>query len=490
MDSTGKSLLVLFNSLHYVVFFPLVAFLYFALPFRYRWLMLLASSYYFYMCWRPEYAILIVVSTAIDYLAGLGMGRTASRGVRRWLLLVSMTANLGLLFSFKYLGFFSQAVNEALSLAGTPARVPVLELLLPVGISFYTFQSMSYAIDVYRGIQKPERNFLRFALYVSFFPQLVAGPIERSTHLLPQFRVRHEFSYERMRSGLTMILAGMFKKVVIADRLAVYVDAVYNNPSDYEGLTIVVATYLFAFQIFCDFSGYTDIAIGSARILGYDLMENFRRPYFAHSMTEFWRRWHISLSTWMRDYLYVSLGGNRISAGRTYVNIFVTFLLSGLWHGANWTFLVWGSLHGVFLVVGKMTRESRRAWAARVWGDADAAPAKAMRIAITFHLTLFAWVFFRANSFTDAIVLIHGAITGFRFSREALFGPMQPQEFLIAVLAIMAMEAVHVIQERGPIELRFARLPMPVRWCAYYTVLFAILLFGVFTSHQFIYFQF
>jgi alginate O-acetyltransferase complex protein AlgI len=354
---------LLFNSLQFVFFFPAVVALYFATPARFRWVLLLAASYYFYAAWKPEYLVLIFASTTVDYACARGMGAWGSDRVRRLLLYASITANIGMLFAFKYLNFFSESARAVLAEFNIFHGVPTFDLLLPVGISFYTFQSLSYTIDVYRGQTKPERHFGIFALYVSFFPQLVAGPIERSYRLLPQFFEHRGFDGPRITSGLRLMLWGFFMKLVIADRLAVYVNEVYSNPQAFAPSTLLLATYFFAFQIFCDFAGYSSIAIGAARVLGYELMQNFNRPYFAASIREFWGRWHISLSTWFRDYLYLPLGGNRVERRRWYLNLLVVFIVSGLWHGAAWTFIVWGALHGSYLVVSLVTSGVReRGW--------------------------------------------------------------------------------------------------------------------------------
>ena len=298
---------MLFNSLQFLVFFPIVAALYFATPDRFRWLLLLIASYYFYMCWRPVYVLLIVASTLIDYFVALKMGGCATKPERRKYLWLSLIGNLGLLFTFKYANFASQSLHDILGFADVRYDVPMLDLLLPIGISFYTFQTLSYTIDIYRGQRKPERHLGKFAVYVAFFPQLVAGPIERAKTLLPQFGEIHRFEYERAKRGLTLILWGFFKKLVVADQVAIYVDAVYGNPADSSGLSLLVGSYLFAFQIYCDFSGYSDIAVGTSRVLGFRLTENFRRPLLARSIGEFWERWHISLSTWFRDYVFMPL---------------------------------------------------------------------------------------------------------------------------------------------------------------------------------------
>ncbi|MGE0267487.1 MAG: MBOAT family protein [Candidatus Omnitrophota bacterium] len=331
---------MLFNSFEFLLFFPVVAFVYFVLPFRFRWPWLLLSSYYFYMCWKPEYVVLIILSTLIDYYIGLSMAEAKNRTHAKHLLTLSIICNLGVLFAFKYYNFFNASFRELFSHFNIFYNVPSFKVLLPVGISFYTFQSLSYTIDVYSGKRPAEKHLGLFALYIAFFPQLVAGPIERSTHLLPQLYKKNHVDYQRVTDGLKLILWGLFKKIVIADRLAYFVNYVYNNPAGGHGYYILIATYFFAFQIYCDFSGYSDIAIGSAQVMGYELMENFKRPYLAQSIPEFWKRWHISLSTWFKEYLYFPLGGNRVPVLLWARNILVVFLLSGIWHGANWTFFV------------------------------------------------------------------------------------------------------------------------------------------------------
>jgi alginate O-acetyltransferase complex protein AlgI len=533
---------MLFNSLHFVFFFPLVVAVYFATPQRFRWALLLGASYYFYAAWRPEYLVLIFASTIVDYLAGLGMGRFEGRRVRKALLLTSIGTNLGILFGFKYLSFFNESVRAVLDQFNIFYGAPTLEILLPVGISFYTFQSLSYTIDVYRGATRPQRHFGIFALYVSFFPQLVAGPIERSYRLMPQFFEQRGFTPEGFSSGLRLMLWGFFMKIVIADRLGLYVEPVYGEPGLYGGTTLLVATYFFAFQIFCDFAGYSAIAIGAARVLGYDLMENFRRPYFAASIREFWGRWHISLSTWFRDYVYIPLGGNRVGAtSRWYANLFIVFLVSGLWHGAAWTFVVWGSLHGGYLIVSLATAEVRdrvwhriavaAAWPGKLAGavaagiplsgaphdqrlhsfpglsalgrvrrqlrrphnrpasNADGLPApirwtrRILAVVITFHLVLVAWVFFRAGSLADATYVLGAIWSG----GGTLVGPMTLWHFRLAVASILVLLAVQTLRELWP---RSEAVPTWLRWGMDYALIFGILVFGEFGAQEFIYFQF
>lgn len=489
---------MLFNSFQYLLFFPAVTVFYFALPQRFRWVMLLGASYFFYMCWKPEYAVLIALSTLVDYWAALRMGRETERRERRKYLIASLVANLGLLFTFKYFNFFSSSLSSLIGQFGSAWNSPTLDILLPVGISFYTFQTLSYTIDVYRGERPPERHLGIFALYVSFFPQLVAGPIERSTRLLPQFFEKKGFEYGRAVEGLRLILWGLFKKVVIADRLALYVDRVYDHPDAFHGWPLIVATYFFAFQIYCDFSGYTDIARGSAKVLGYDLMENFRRPYFARSIADFWRRWHISLSTWFRDYLYVPLGGNRVGRWRRYYNLIVVFVLSGLWHGANWTFMIWGALHGLYMVVSRVTQNWRNRLAARSGLDQRPALRNIWQVLVTFHLTLFAWVFFRANSFGDALTILGNSLS----LRLADFTRALPTGFyndnfargwfdlVVAFALIGLLVTVQFRQSRSGQDTVTLPKPIWLRWSVYYAAVLAIILFGVFTHAEFIYFQF
>jgi len=494
---------MLFNSVSFLVFFPLVTALYFLLRHRYRWVLLLAASYYFYMCWRPEYVLLILLSTGVDYIAALGMGRAATSGARRGLLGLSLVGNLGTLFGFKYLTFFSGSVQAALEAVNIFYDVPVFQLALPVGVSFYTFQSMSYTIDVYRGERAPERHFGIFALYVSFFPQLVAGPIERSQHLLPQFVREHTFQYDRVMDGLKLMLWGLFKKVVIADRLAVYVDTVYDQPGEYYGLTVLLATYFFAVQIYCDFSGYSDMAIGAAKVFGFDLMENFRRPYFSKSIGEFWRRWHISLSTWFRDYVYIPLGGNQVSKTRWLGNLLVVFLVSGLWHGANWTFVVWGGLHGLYLIAGILTVSLRTRWwkvlrqapavrntlnAGIRWGGVPEAGKRFAKVFVTFHLVCFAWIFFRANTIGEAGQLIQNLFSG--PSTSLLLPAVGAGELAVSLALIGGLLGMHWFERKGDMRRLLATHPLWVRGAVYVGLLLGVVLLGQFESQQFIYFQF
>jgi D-alanyl-lipoteichoic acid acyltransferase DltB (MBOAT superfamily) len=405
------------------------------------------------------------------------------------------------LFSFKYFNFFTGSVEQTLSVFNIFYHFPTLRVLLPVGISFYTFQTLSYTIEVYRGKVSAERDFSTFALYVAFFPQLVAGPIERADRLLPQLKLERNFDQARALDGLQLAIWGFFKKVVVADRLALLVNHVYADPGSQNSFSLLLATYFFAFQIYCDFSGYSDIAIGTARILGVDLMKNFNRPYHSKSIHEFWSRWHISLSTWFRDYLYIPLGGNRVSRQRWYANIMIVFLVSGLWHGANWTFVVWGMFHGLFLLVGNWTA-AIRARVCRIVGLGRAPAVHTfMQMMITFHLVLVSWIFFRAQSISSAwgilteILRFDGAgdfISAVSTPGKAAFVlGLGRLELAVAVLSILAMEVYHLVERHRESHPRPAReVPVWRKYAVSYLMIIIILIFGEFTSNEFIYFQF
>lgn len=490
---------MLFNSVEFLLFFPVVVITYFLCPQRYRWALLLAASYLFYAAWRFEYALLLLLSTVVDYYAARAMGRVPDQAGRRNYLILSLVVNLGLLFTFKYFNFFNDSVRGLFSLFNVEYQFAGLSVLLPVGISFYTFQSLSYIFDVYRGKLAPEQHFGIFALYVAFFPQLVAGPIERATHMLPQFHVQHFFQEARINSGLRLMLWGMFKKVVIADRLAVYVNQVYNQPTDYPGWPLLLATYFFAFQIYCDFSGYSDIAVGAARVLGFDLMENFRQPYVARSVAGFWRRWHISLSTWFRDYLYIPLGGNRVAPWRWYLNLSLVFLVSGLWHGAKWTFVVWGALHALF-ILSEIWLGGVGLWLLRRMGrPAGTLLPNWVKIVLTFHLVLFSWIFFRANSLADAWFIVRNLWqTGSSTFTTAIFAPWQAAgvadarlEMGLAVGLIVVLETIQWFERYiATMERTFINNPRWLRWAAYVAMAVTIANLGAAIDTPFIYFQF
>ncbi len=480
---------MLFNSIEFIIFFPIVVAAYFILAPRYRWVLLLLASYYFYMCWDYKYIVLIMFSTVVDYTAGIMMYRTEKVRLRKLLLAASLTTNLGLLFFFKYFNFFGDTVNFFLDRFNIFAEVPAYDLLLPVGISFYTFQTLSYTIDIYRKKQAPEYHFGRFALFVSFFPQLVAGPIERSVNLIPQFREEFKFEYERVREGILLMVWGFFKKVVIADRLSEYVNLVYNHPTEYGGFQNVIATFFFSFQIYCDFSGYSDIAIGAALIMGFRLMTNFRRPYYAPNIRDFWQRWHISLSTWFRDYVYISLGGNRVVKWRWYYNLFITFLVSGLWHGAEWTFVIWGALHGFYLVFAIWTdkfRESANKWLGISKNDKLY---KFTQVMVTFALVYFAWIFFRANNTADAFLIIKNT---FHFSGNSALNLFTfNADLYIAFICIGILLVVEYFEEYTGLYGRLkSNLPRAWKWVILSVIIVLVMVLGEWHGTDFLYFQF
>lgn len=402
-----------FNSVEFLIFYPIVALLYFILPRKLVWPMLLIASYYFYMCYQAELVVLILGTTFISWIASRIIHKSTKSSVRKLWITLTLVVCFGVLFFYKYFNFLSDTATGLINLLGGEVSRFELDLLLPIGISFYTFQTLSYVIDVYRGDVEPERNFFFYALFVSFFPQLVAGPIERPGNLIPQLKERHPWSNDNAIKGAKHMIVGFFKKICVADLIAIYVNSVYNNAESATGFGVIIATVLFAVQIYCDFSGYTDIAIGCARIMGIKLMKNFEHPYMATGIKEFWARWHISLSGWFKDYLYIPLGGNRRGEARTMLNVFIVFLVSGLWHGANWTFVIWGAVHGLYQIIGMLTRRSRDTLWGKVFkkGSESQVVVWGRRI-LTFILVSFAWIFFRANTVSDAFTLIATMFTG------------------------------------------------------------------------------
>lgn len=501
---------MLFNSIEFLIFYPVVTLVYFLMPtLRVRNILMLIASYYFYMQYKPEYSLLMLFSTLVDYFAALRMEKAKGKAGKRLWMVVSLIGNLGMLFFFKYFNFFNTNVAGLLSFFNISYQPLSLNILLPVGISFYTFQTLSYTIDVYRGDLPAERDFFDFALYVSFFPQLVAGPIERSTNLLYQFKVHHEFEVKRATTGLRLMVWGFFKKVVIADRMAVIVNTVYNNPTQYSGVYYIIATIAFAFQIYCDFSGYSDIAIGSARIMGFDLMKNFERPYFSKSVTEFWRRWHISLSTWFRDYLYFPLGGSRKGYFRTLLNLFIIFLVSGLWHGASWTFVIWGALNGAAIVIEKILGIGKRAgkkdYMKKMTLERRKKPillrfiqtlAGIIPMILTFAFTCFAWVFFRARTVGDAFYMLPRFLEGLGafdlnklLSTRTILG-LDYWEFYTAIGAVVLLICMELLQGVQSIGRVLDRMPTAVRMGVYSLSLSLVIWLAWTESQTFIYFAF
>lgn len=485
---------MLFNSVQFALFFVIVTISYFALPFRYRWALLLGVSCYFYMAFVPAYILILGFTIVIDYIAGLVIERSADARRKKILLIVSLVANIGVLAFFKYFNFLNGNLADLAHLLGWNYSIASLSIVLPIGLSFHTFQAMSYTIEVYRGHQKAEHHFGIYALYVMFYPQLVAGPIERPQNMLHQFHEKHAFEYVRVTDGLKLMGWGLFKKVMIADRLAPIVDQVYANPAAAEGPALVFATVLFAFQIFCDFSGYSDIAIGAAQVMGFKLMRNFDRPYFATSIPEFWRRWHISLSTWFRDYLYLPLGGSRTTFWRWQFNIAVVFILSGLWHGASWNFVVWGALHALYMITANITTKQRSAVSHALQLQRVPRLASLLQIAGTFGLVCFAWIFFRARTTADAFLIVAHLPSGWgqALSSGRLGMSLSLDEVAVAAAAILIMEMVHLLQQRGSVRAMIAVQPVWLRWAIYTAAVTVIVLFGKIYDQpqQFIYFQF
>ena len=481
---------MLFNSFPFLLFFIIVTLLYFVLPHKARWLLLLISSCYFYMAFVPIYIFILGFTIVIDYFAGIFIENAIGKK-RKLFLIFSLIANIGVLSVFKYYNFINQNLSFLLHGFGLSSPLPYLSILLPIGLSFHTFQAMSYTIEVYRGKQKPERHFGIYALYVMFFPQLVAGPIERPQNMLHQFHERKIFNYGNLYSGLRLILWGLFKKAVIADRIAILVDEVYNHPHDYHGFALLIATVLFSFQIYCDFSGYSDIALGTARIMGFNLMTNFKQPYFSRSISEFWSRWHISLSSWFKDYLYIPLGGNRVGITRMYFNLLFVFIISGLWHGANWTFIIWGCAHGILLVFQNL--KDRYLSKLKI-------PKPIPAITIFFFVTLL-WIFFRASSINDALYVIKNLLSSdkngkyFTLAKVDIHG--LPDTYLgvalwLFILSILLIPILHIADWlilSGKIKIIIDKHSW-FAWTIYYLLILSILFLGVFDTRQFIYFQF
>ena len=492
---------MLFNSYSFMLFFPIVLCIYFVIPKKARHLWLLVASYYFYMGWNAKYAILIAISTIVTYLGGLCIEKWKEK--RKWIVARVVLINLSILFFFKYFDFFLGNVNRILSLFGANSLQKGFDILLPVGISFYTFQALGYTIDVYRGTIKAEKNFLKYALFVSFFPQLVAGPIERSGNLLRQINRVEQiklWNYRRITEGAVLMLWGYFLKMVIADRVSIVVDQVYDSYWMYGSVEIIIASVLFAIQIYCDFASYSQIAIGAAKIMGFELMENFNTPYFALSIRDFWRRWHISLSTWLRDYVYIPLGGSRCSKARKYLNLFLTFLISGLWHGANWTYVVWGMIHGIYQIVEDATESVRQKLVLKLHIMTNNFSYRFGQILVTFVLTDLAWIFFRANYLSDACRMIGRIVTKWNpwilFDGSVYNLGLNITEVHILFVALIVLLLVDLVRYKKQVTLDkfLSTQNLWFRFAVIFGLLFFILIYGEygpgFSAKQFIYFQF
>lgn len=475
-----------FTSIEYLLFLPLIVALYYACPRAHRWLLLLVASYAFYMFWKPKYALIMAVLTIIDYVAGPLIYESKTQQRKLLWLWVSLVANLSILFFFKYYNFFSAEVNELATKLGGTTILPVLNVLLPLGISFHTFQAMSYNLDIYHGKQLPERHFGYFALYIAYFPQLVAGPIERGYQLLTELKKDREWNYDQAASGAFLILWGFFKKLVVADNLGVIVDGVYADWTGYTGLEHLITAYAFAFQIYCDFSGYTDIARGSGRLLGVNMVENFNSPYLAQSVAEFWRRWHMSLTSWFRDYVFKPFLGQSRSPRRKYAAVLLVFTLSGIWHGANWTFLMWGLLNAIFYFVGEKFGSSKEVRVPRATKDW-------LRVFATFNLICLTWIFFRASNVLDGFGILGRVLRllthldSWKFERLTIF-PLSYLYFGTAA-AILMMIAEWWNQQNEWIA-KIRGLSPVRRWALYVFLFYVLILIGNMAPKQFIYFQF
>jgi alginate O-acetyltransferase complex protein AlgI len=489
---------MLFNSFNFFLFFPIVTLVYFLLPHKFRWLHLLLASCVFYAAFIPAYILILFFTIIIDYIAGRVIENSDGRKRKNYLIL-SIVANVGVLAFFKYYNFFSDNINTLFTLLViTTPEIPLLYIILPIGFSFHTFHAMSYTIEVYRGHQKAERHFGIYSLYVMFYPQLVAGPIERPQNLLHQFHEEKYFDYDRVVEGLKLMLWGLFKKVVIADRLAMITSTVYDNPHSHTSIQLMVAAILFSFQIYCDFSGYSDIALGSARVMGFKLMKNFDRPYCSKSISEFWGRWHISLSTWFRDYFYISLGGNRVALPQWFLNLFLTFLVSGLWHGANWTFIIWGALHGVYLILAIISEKIKYRFFNPRKSPEKINFRNTLKMTGVFILVTIAWIFFRAKTISDAIFIL-GRLP---FVLTELKYMVQHHDFttylhgmsianigldFVFVFVLLYIEFLH---SKYNLLGLLNRQVTGIRWTVYFSAIILVYMFASFEHHPFIYFQF
>ena len=497
---------MLFNSVEFLVFFPLVVLVYFWIPQRVSYLWLLGASYFFYMSWNPGYALLLLGVTLISWGGSMGLslldGRKAERA-KRGCLAGCIALNLGILFFFKYYVFAAENMEKLLALLRSSVKLSVFDVLLPVGISFYTFQALGYLLDVYRGDIPAEKNFLRYALFLAFFPQLVAGPVERSKNLLHQIDESHVFEPGRVKDGLLLMGWGFFQKLVIADRIAVAVNAVYGDYTHFSGIQIFTATALFAFQIYGDFAGYSHIAVGAARVMGFTLSENFRSPYFAVTVSEFWRSWHISLTTWFRDYFYIPLGGNRCGRVKKYRNLLLTFMVSGLWHGAGWNYVMWGALNGLYQIAGDLTGPFRSRLKERLHISTGCGSYHLFQGLVTFLAVDFAWLFFRAESIGKAMDMIwHGIYNIGLFDflyPNTMLGlhtlTLSERNFFVMLLGLILLMATDYRKRKGTdFKGVLARQNIWFRWLVYYALIFGILIFGVYgpeyDASAFIYFQF
>ncbi|WP_446898133.1 MBOAT family O-acyltransferase [Clostridium sp. LBM24168] len=486
-----------FNSIQFLIFFPIVTIVYFLIPHKVRWVWLLIASYYFYMSHNPKYVFLIIISTIITYTSGLLIEKANKVKIKKLLVFLSISSNVGILALFKYYNFFTTIIVRFFSQFNITINVPSFDFLLPLGISFYTFQALSYTIDVYRKDIKAEKNLAKYALFVSFFPQLLSGPIQKSKNFIHQINEKHYFDYNRVKNGLLLMLWGYFQKIMIADRLGQVVNTVYSSPGNYRGFEIIIATVFFAFQLYCDFSSYSNIAIGAAEVMGFRLSKNFERPYFSKSIREFWKRWHMSLTSWFMDYLYFPLGGSRCSKLRTYFNVMVVFLVSGLWHGAGFTFIIWGFLHGMYYVIGNILSPIKKNIIKKFNIKTTTFVYKLIQVVINFVLIDFAWLFFRATSFRNSIILIKNML----YFNPSIFvdgslyklGLDQPN-FLVALFGLIIIFVADLMQRKVSLRDELLKKNIVLRWSVYLTSIVVILIFGIYGEEynvqQFIYSRF
>ncbi len=487
---------MLFNSLDFLFFFPIVIILYYVLPQRIRWFHLLLASCIFYMFFIPKYILILFVTILIDYFAGIYIEKSRNKQKKKILLIISILSTISVLIIFKYFNFFNSNLLGLAHFFHLYYPENIVKIILPVGLSFHTFQSLSYVIEVYRGNQKAQKHIGIYSLYVMFFPQLVAGLIERPQNLMPQFYQKHTFDYDSITTGMKLIAIGLFQKIVIADRLSIFVNNVYNNPQEHSGIVLIVATFFFAIQIYCDFSGYSNIAIGSAKVMGFKLMKNFNSPYLSKSIPEFWRRWHISLSTWFKDYLYIPLGGNKVSKLKKLRNIFIVFIVSGIWHGANWTFFIWGALHGVYYYIYKITKDIRQKLNIYLKLDPNVFSNKFINLIITFILVNFAWVFFRAKNLSDAFYISQNLIKidlSDLFNQKLFQFGLSSEEFYIGIISIVLLLFFDIYERKNNFIKSIKQQNMLFRWSIYFFIILSIIFYGVYgenNNSEFIYFQF
>ena len=485
-----------FYSIEFFTFFFIVLTVFFLSPPRFRWFVLLFASYYFYGSFKVQYIALIAFSTLVAYFTALGMQHYLEKPKRMIFLAFSLLCNIGILFIFKYYDFLTNSTKQLLGYCNIPYQSHTLNLIIPLGISFYVFQVVSYSIDVYRKDTTAEKHLGIFALYVAFFPKLLAGPIERAGQFIPQLYENNRFEWERMTNGLKLVCWGLFKKLVIADRLAAFVNVVYADPTAHSGLSLILTIVFYTFQIYCDFSGYTDIAIGLAQMFGFRLVDNFNRPYSAKSVADFWRRWHISFSSWLRDYLYIPLGGNRVKISRHYLNYLLVFFICGLWHGANWTFVAWGVIHGCYLIGGKLTQGVRAKLISLIGINKVPVIHRSIQVLITFILISLAWIFFRANTLSDAFYILTHLHAGWGniWNTEALYRMIfltgSKMDLLIAIASLIFMGIIHQLEKHSSMRHMFEKRPLWLRFTLYYVIVAGILLLSLPDTTNFIYFQF